>query len=195
MVSNTLFVAFVAFSATPLGVHSLWPIPRSLSSGSTGLKLSNGFSIQLQGNLSQSAPTDLKDAIQRTLYQLKHDRLERLIVGGASADATNIAKAKQLRVLHVNLASVSKHSLSISQNANLPIGMRDESYTLHVPADGSPSVLSANTTLGLFRGLTTFSQLWYTSGKTIYTVEAPITIWDAPAYVRTSVLGPSPATH
>jgi len=190
MISNTLFVAFLALVATP--VHSLWPIPRTLDSGSKGLKLANGFAIQLQGQLVHSAPADLKDAVTRTVFQLKNDKLERLVVGGASVDATKIASAKQLSLLIVTLASNPKKALSITDNANLPLGMRDESYTLHVPADGTPSVLTADTTLGLFRGLTTFSQLWYTSGKTIYTVEAPFTIRDKPAYVR-SLLGPSPS--
>jgi hexosaminidase len=192
MVPNALFVAFVALLAAPLGVHSLWPIPRTLSSGSEGLKLAHGFAIQFQGSLSHHAPADLKAAVSRTLYQLKHDGLERLVIGRAGADTEKIAKARQLNVLKVELvASASNNIPGITQNANLPIGMRDEAYTLHVPADGSPSVLTANSTLGLFRGLTTFSQLWYTSGSTIYTVEAPITIWDKPAYVRVNILGSS----
>ena len=44
-------------------------------------------------------------------------------------------------------------------------------------------MLSANTTLGLFRGLTTFGQLWYDWDGTTYTLEAPINIVDSPAYV------------
>jgi hypothetical protein len=55
---------------------------------------------------------------------------------------------------------------------------------LHVPSDGSPATLSANSTLGLLRGLTTFEQLWYDlDGAATYTLEAPITISDAPAFV------------
>lgn len=34
---------------------------------------------------------------------------------------------------------------------------------LSVPDDGSDASLTANTGLGLLRGLTTFEQLWYTS--------------------------------
>ena len=53
-----------------------------------------------------------------------------------------------------------------------------------MPADGSSAILIANSTLGLFRGLTTFEQLWYYFDGDIYTLEAPVQISDAPAYVR-----------
>ncbi|EJU02943.1 N-acetylhexosaminidase [Dacryopinax primogenitus] len=58
-------------------------------------------------------------------------------------------------------------------------------------------MLQANTTLGLFRGLTTFTQLWYSTGgvastypyasffpgaSMVYTVQAPVMITDSPAY-------------
>jgi hexosaminidase len=71
---------------------------------------------------------------------------------------------------------------SIAVEATAQLGSRDESYSLTVPADGSTAVLKANSTLGLFRGLTTFSQLWYTSGDSIYTLQAPIQIDDSPAF-------------
>lgn len=60
---------------------------------------------------------------------------------------------------------------------------RDESYTLTVPSTGDAATLSANTTLGLLRGLTTFSQLWYYWDGAYYTLSAPIHIADAPAFV------------
>ncbi|KAH7928429.1 glycoside hydrolase family 20 protein [Leucogyrophana mollusca] len=59
---------------------------------------------------------------------------------------------------------------------------RNEAYSLSVPSDGSAATLKANSTLGLFRGLTTFSQLWYEYDGAIYTPEAPIDISDWPVY-------------
>jgi hypothetical protein len=82
----------------------------------------------------------------------------------------------------------SKDSRTIAAGAITPLGTRDEAYTLNIPSDGSPATLSANSTLGLFRGLTTFSQIWYTHGSSIYTVEAPISISDSPAFVRRSLI-------
>ena len=63
-----------------------------------------------------------------------------------------------------------------------PLGSRDESYTLSVPADGRPATLSANTTLGLLRGLSTFQQLWFAHGSETYMLGAPLSIADAPAF-------------
>ncbi|KAF5343340.1 hypothetical protein D9758_014183 [Tetrapyrgos nigripes] len=57
-----------------------------------------------------------------------------------------------------------------------------EGFSLTVPPDGSQAELKANPTLGLFKGLTTFSQLWYDLDGIAYTVEAPIAIMDEPAY-------------
>ncbi|EGN98182.1 glycoside hydrolase family 20 protein [Serpula lacrymans var. lacrymans S7.3] len=59
---------------------------------------------------------------------------------------------------------------------------RDEAYSLSVPSDGSAAILKANSSLGLFRGLTTFSQLWYEYDGTTYNPEAPIEITDWPLY-------------
>jgi hexosaminidase len=57
-----------------------------------------------------------------------------------------------------------------------------EGYSLTVPGDGSAAGIKANSTLGLFRGLATFSQLFYYLNDVIYTVEAPISITDSPVY-------------
>lgn len=165
----------------PSQVVSLWPIPRSLQSGTSALKLSSGFHISLAGDLAGHAPADLVQAIARTQGYLKNDKLERLVVGGASADASAIANAKQLSGLSVQLTGKTVNN--IATESTLALGSRNEEYTLTVPADGSTAVLKANSTLGLFRGLTTFEQLWYTSGSSIYTVQAPIQIADKPAYV------------
>jgi len=157
-------------------VHALWPLPRSITTGSTGLVLSPAFGIEVEGPY----PSDLQSAVARTLSYIRNDNHERLVVGGGSVDAAAIESAKKLRSLVVS----SKDSKPIAAEARAPLGTRDEAYTLDVPSDGSPATLSANSTLGLFRGLTTFSQLWYTYDSAIYTVEAPISISDSPAFVR-----------
>ena len=176
-------VVFLALA--PLGgVFGLWPLPRSLSTGSTGLKLSPIFDIHLN---VQHAPTDLRDAVSRTKSHLKNDQHGRLVVGRGSSDSSAIQHAKSLSSLQVSLvrgASVR----SIAEEARREIGTRSEEYTLHVPADGSPATLTANSTLGLYRGLTTFEQVWFQSSGHTYTVEAPIAITDSPAYVRPSGL-------
>jgi hexosaminidase len=85
----------------------------------------------------------------------------------------------------------------IAVEARDKIGEREEGYWLDVPGDGSGAVLRANSTLGLFRGLNTFAQLWWSydyrddaldhdgdrDGVVVYTLSAPVAIQDSPAYV------------
>ena len=72
----------------------------------------------------------------------------------------------------------------IEVEARMPLGTRDEGYSLVVPADGSHAVLRANSTLGLFRGLNTFTQLWFTVQGIVYMLGVPVEIQDSPVYVR-----------
>jgi hexosaminidase len=157
-------------------VEGLWPLPRSITNGSTGLVLSPTFEIEVNGPY----PDDLQSAVARILEYIKNDNHERLVVGRGSVDSAAIKSANTLPSLVV----FSHDSKTIAVEARAPLGTRDEAYTLDVPSDGSPATLCANSTLGLFRGLTTFSQIWYTYGSNIYTVEAPISISDSPAFVR-----------
>jgi hexosaminidase len=114
--------------------------------------------------------------------------LERLVIGRGANDASAIKSAKQLSSLTVSLTSTNGKVLSISEEAMGLLESRDEAYSLTVPGDGSAASLTANSTLGLFRGLTTFGQLWYEYGGATYTLEAPIKIHDAPTYVRFRIL-------
>ncbi|KDQ16047.1 glycoside hydrolase family 20 protein [Botryobasidium botryosum FD-172 SS1] len=175
MVRATLAVVALVALVYPSSVAGLWPLPRSLQTGSQALTLSSSFSI----DSAFTAPDDLKSAISRTLDYVRKDKHERLVVGRGSADASKIKSAPSLNKLSLQLES--KTPLSIAQEAIKPFESRDESYTLTVPVNGD-AILRANSTLGLFRGLTTFTQLWYTAGDAVYTIEAPITITDKPAY-------------
>ncbi len=59
----------------------------------------------------------------------------------------------------------------------------DESYTLELNEQGNVT-LTANTSIGLARGLTTFTQLYYihSNGKDAYTPLAPVKIFDEPKF-------------
>ena len=101
---------------------------------------------------------------------------------GASSKGI-VSRAKALRTLQLKYSGQGKPK-SISEEAIAAIDTRDEAYTLTVPGDGSDAVLTASSSLGLFRGLTTFGQIWYDLDGTSYTLQAPISIKDSPAYVR-----------
>ncbi|KAI0076763.1 N-acetylhexosaminidase [Panus rudis PR-1116 ss-1] len=172
-------LAAVVIAATLSPADALWPQPRSLQAGSGALKLSKGFDINLSG--IHNAPSDLRDAVSRTKSFLKNDKLERLVVGRGDADKAIVSKGKTLNKLNLQLGN-GANVQSITAEAQKPIGSRDEAYTLTLPDDGSAATISANSTLGLLRGLTTFTQLWYESDGTTYALDVPIQIQDSPAY-------------
>ncbi|KAL4249823.1 Beta-hexosaminidase [Abortiporus biennis] len=176
ILSTVLLLSTVLFSV-PTG--AVWPQPRNLQSGSSAVKLSNGFDISLTG--IHNPPSDLVDAVSRTKTLLKNDKLERLVVGRGAADSALVSKAKSLSKLTVSLEKGAAAN-SITSEAQKPIGSREESYSLTVPSDGTPATLTANSTLGLLRGLTTFGQLWYESGGSTYALDVPIHIDDSPAF-------------
>ncbi|KAI0036190.1 N-acetylhexosaminidase [Vararia minispora EC-137] len=175
MVKASLFLA-AAFVVTP--ALALWPQPRNLQTGSSALKLASSFHIT---TTIHNAPKDLHDAISRTSSFLKTDKLGRLVVGRGSSDAAVVSRARALPSLTLSLSKGAKIN-SIAAEAHKALDSRDEAYMLHVPADGSGATMTANTTLGLFRGLTTFSQMWYAYGGDTYTIDAPWIIQDSPAY-------------
>lgn len=160
---------------------ALWPLPRQISTGTTALKLSPGFNINLSG--VKHAPKDLTDAVERTKSFLRNDKLQALVVDRGASSAGAVQAAKSLKSLTISLVTSSPVK-SISEEAVAPLESRVDAYTLIVPADGSDAVLQANSTLGLLRGLTTFGQLWYDLRGNTYTLEAPFSIVDSPAYVR-----------
>ncbi|CAL1713581.1 unnamed protein product [Somion occarium] len=172
---SSLLLAVVLATLPP--AHALWPQPRNLRTGSDKLKLSDDFKIHLEAHV----PQDMLDAISRTEDFLKKDHLQRLIVGRGSSDTNALTNAKSLSELDLYLESGADAN-SITTEAQKPIESRDEAYTLNVPNDGSPANITASSTLGLLRGLTTFTQLWYEVDGTIYAADVPIYTHDSPAY-------------
>ena len=128
------------------------------------------------------------------------DKLARLDPTRGAADRPAVDGANSLPELVLRLegdGAPERPVKCIADEAREPLGTREEYYSLGVPADGSKAVLSAASTLGLFRGLNTFAQLWYSwddgagagdadggGGSTVYMLMAPVMIQDWPAYVR-----------
>ena len=175
-----LLVVGTAVVAPRNGVQALWPIPKSLETGTTFLTLAHSFDIK---HTISHPPKDLLDAISRTKSYIHNDKLQRLVVGRGANDSAAVSHAKSLPVLSVSLANGSA-ALPIAAEAIKPLAERSEGYSLTVPSDGSPATLTARTTLGLLRGLTTFEQLWYDLNGATYSFQAPVKIVDdVPAFV------------
>ncbi|THH17264.1 hypothetical protein EW146_g3514 [Bondarzewia mesenterica] len=158
--------------------YALWPQPRVLQTGSNALVLSPSFNIHLS---VPNTPSDLSDAVSRAKSYLQSDKLARLVVGRGAVDVSAVSKARSLSNLTLQYTASGKPR-SLSEEASAKLGGRDEAYTLSVPADGSGAVISANSTLGLYRGLTTFGQLWYYWDGVTYAISTPVQIEDSPAY-------------
>lgn len=191
-----LAIALVPFALCIQLAAGLWPMPTNLKTGTTPLRLSSSFAIDVHVS---NAPSDLSDAVARTKAFLVQDKLQRLVVGRGASDAQGVQAAKTLSTLSVSIVG-SRPVQSISKEAILDLSERSEAYSLTVPSDGSEAKLTAESTLGLLRGfylhifiafsnslyqsgLTTFSQLWYQLQNTIYTMQAPVAITnDSPAY-------------
>jgi hexosaminidase len=180
----------IAFAAVLPSTFALWPLPTGLSQGTTPLRLAKGFDIKIA---IPNAPADLVAAVSRAKGFLATDKLQALVIDRGASSASAVAKAKTLPSLTLSLVATPKGGSvkSISAEAVAPIENRVEGYTLTVPADGSGAVLKANSTLGLFRGLTTFGQLWYELEGSTYSLSAPIQISDAPVYVCACSISPS----
>ncbi|EIN12307.1 N-acetylhexosaminidase [Punctularia strigosozonata HHB-11173 SS5] len=158
--------------------HALWPLPTRIQTGSTPLRLSAAFAIRVA---VPHAPADLQAAVKRTESYLWTDNLGRLVPDRGASDAAAVSRARELTTLTVALRAGAGVA-SVSEEAIKDLEARDDAYALAIPAGGGTATLTANTTLGLFRGLTTFGQLWYTVDGMVYTLEAPIAIQDAPEF-------------
>jgi hexosaminidase len=176
---NAAFIVAIASVLFASPARALWPQPRNLQTGQSALQLSPSFDITLS---VPKAPSDLQDAVTRTKSFLLTDNFARLVVGRGAGDVKAASGAPKLKLLQLILSTGAQVE-AITTEARKALGDRNEAYTLAVPADGSSATLTANTTLGLLRGLTTFTQLWYTYNNMTYTIRAPISIKDSPAYV------------
>jgi hexosaminidase len=183
-----LFTPFLAFSCLFHFASALWPMPRSFQTGTTLLKLASNFDIKVS-DIPQ-APQDLNDAISRTMSRLHTDQLQRLIVGRGANDSAALTHAPSLAGLTLALTPNSPPIKSIMEETTKEITERSESYSLTIPdKDQGVATLTANSSLGLLRGMATFEQLWYQVSGTVYSYQAPVEITnDSPAYVRVPIM-------
>ena len=152
---------------TPLRVL---PIPPYFvnGEGKTPICLAQDFSIRVEGN---TAPDDLKAAIRRTeksLVSMRHRYLsvqrgrEFFGKGNSTGDIAGCRYELGSLVLYLTDEEATKSVPSIFDSAIRPVEDRPEleTYSLAIPLR-EPAHIKAKTALGLFRGLTTFEQLFY----------------------------------
>lgn len=166
----------------------LWPMPVNITTGNTTLVVAGPVTFT-----ATTPSADLTAAFGRFTAQIfKHaspaasaDVIAKLRSNGAVTAET--AAAEEVLGAAATLSTVT---VSVA-NVNVPLQLGvDESYTLVIPADGSPATLTAATVYGAYMGLQTFSQLvvWNASLKQYTVPTAPVTISDAPRFAWRGVL-------
>jgi hexosaminidase len=156
-----------AASSPPPIPSSVWPQPVNISTGSTQLPIATGFTL----SCASACPAPLPAALARYAALL--------FIGGAPAFSDS---------------GPALPALTITVTADVDLSpTADESYTLSVPADGSPASLTAATQWGALRGLESFLQLVVWAGPdadagTYAVTSAPVVITDSPRFTHRGVL-------
>jgi len=154
---------------------SILPKPISVSNGSTTVFVGKGFAFS-----ASTASPDLDAAFAR--YQA-------IIFPHAWSQSVETLRHRHM-VLPAGTPTLTSLVVSVA-NVSVPLQLGvDESYTLSIPADGSPATLTAATVYGAYHGLETFSQVArFDFDMEAYTVSfAPLAIKDAPAFAYRGIL-------
>ncbi|XP_051140174.1 beta-hexosaminidase 3 [Andrographis paniculata] len=156
-------------------VLNIWPMPASVNYGDGRLHFSPELQLKTEGSRFDDGSGILEDAFSRTVD----------IIRGSHAVENNLPKIESslaLKGIHVVIASPSDE---------LQHGI-NESYSLQVPAKGSPlyAHIEAETVYGALHALQTFSQLCHFDIKSrgILVHHVPLTIVDQPRFPYRGVL-------
>ncbi|OCK94282.1 glycoside hydrolase family 20 protein [Cenococcum geophilum 1.58] len=171
---------------------ALWPIPSSYSSGSTVLWIGSDVKVTYNGandtsthsyggNTTSGAPLTsqiVQFAIQRTYSTIFEKNFVPWKFHPRNSDFEPSTDNKNL-VTSITLEQL----VADPPNVVKPLaGEVDESYTLSLTEDGAATI-TANSSIGIARGLTTFTQLFFKhSNGGAYTTLAPVEISDSPKF-------------
>ncbi|KAI6547175.1 hypothetical protein MCOR03_011477 [Pyricularia oryzae] len=195
-----LFKTWLSFLllASSEPVSALWPAPRSYSKGKTALFINQQIQVTYNGQpmpymfgyepISIDSKEIVKGGVSRSLGSIfrrnlipwklvpknKIDEFEPPL-GGKSTSVTSLV--------------ITQTSQDQPKTFKALAGEVDESYSLTIDKEGRAK-LSAKSSIGILRGLETFSQLFYqhSTGTCWYTPYAPVSIDDAPLYPHRGIL-------
>lgn len=198
---TTLLLPLLAVS-----VEAIWPLPSQYQHGDAILWIKQGeFSVAYNapGQVSHSSllghwplffthqaqqphrrhgsgsdtPPNIASAIDRTTDTLFN---KNFVPWKFHPRLSNFEPALDSSSVFVKSVTLQQHHPDPSYNAS---GTVDESYILDMTRDGNVKI-SANSSVGLTYGLTSFTQLFYkhSSNGNVYTDKAPVLIADAPKF-------------
>ena len=167
LVSSLLVLS--ARASAPVIPSEIWPQPVSMSEGMGLLRIAPGFSISCN-----NCPAPLPAAIDRYTKSI-------ILFAGPAAIPDDGGSDIQLSSLQIVVSAV----------ADLAYGV-NESYSLTVPADGTPATIAAPNQWGALRGLESFAQLVVWQGPddaSSYLIRnAPVKVYDSPRFPVRGVL-------
>lgn len=184
-------------------VSALWPIPSQYSSGDSVLWIDGN--VEVNYNLNSEVCLD-KKRWQKLQTDICVKKDSNPFAYSPSQDIVNIAVQRTLITIfqqnfvpwkfnprNTNYEPTQNgeqciRSITLQQNAADPTNITkatssvDESYTLSVPLSGEVTI-TANSSIGISYGLTTFSQLFFQHSQGgVYTKLAPVEIYDKPMF-------------
>jgi hexosaminidase len=185
-------------AATP--VLGIWPIPESISTGEETLWINSDIRVTYNGQeLSHGYPTEPKGdafsgkrivegAVARTLTAILEENFvpwmlyERL----ALEETEPALDGGKTFITHL---AILQNGTDTAKTFKALAGEVDESYSLSVDSNGEARI-RAVTSIGVLRGLETFSQLFFqhSAGTEIYTNLVPVEITDKPQYDHRGIL-------
>ncbi|BEJ11092.1 hypothetical protein CspHIS471_0105140 [Cutaneotrichosporon sp. HIS471] len=191
---------FLALAATAAAELRVVPEPTSHSEGNTTLCLHPSFKIKIEGG----SAADLSEAAKTV-----QDRLSSAPLYLSPTHGSEFSCGGELRSLVLRFTGPAK-PIAVHAQERLEKRIENEAYTLSMPVNG-PAVITAQTSIGLYRGLTTFENLLYSAlpgpnngdnghhgnghkdkrgnaKKQVYAPFAPYEIKDRPAFGWRAVL-------
>ncbi|KAJ4159899.1 uncharacterized protein LMH87_007836 [Akanthomyces muscarius] len=166
-------------------VRAIWPIPSEISTGHDVLFLSPDIRVTLNGaplspitsrTTTNTTTTLIPDAVARTLDAVFKHGLVPWMLHDANSDYEPAPSSGTATITSLALKKTGKDPCRPT------FEKMDESYALNLTSAGAATI-TAKTSVGILRGLETFTQLFYqhSSSDGIYTNLAPVSIADAPA--------------
>ncbi|KAF5135058.1 Beta-hexosaminidase [Metarhizium anisopliae] len=188
---NNAIIAVAALAAFR-PVDAIWPVPQQISTGQDVLFVDKSIQVTYNGEpVSHDGAGETKespssssqvvhDAVARSLTAIFEHGLVPWMLNPPGSDFEPALDDGAGKVTSLTITQTGEDNATVFK----PLaGQVDESYSLHLDANGEASI-EAVTSTGLVRGLESFTQLFFkhSSGDAFYTKQAPVSIQDAPRF-------------
>ena len=202
MLLQLVGLACISLAIAQNATVNLLPLPKQYTNGTIPICIADDFKVTVT---SPNPPPDLNDAIGRMTSRLWNNRHEYLSVtfGAEFFPDRSRPCTAWLHTLEVSVTGNSSQAIGEAVLEEPEDRMLLEGYNLTLPTKGSATLTSINA-LGVFRGLSTFEDMWFylapqgqngntlgrrwSNGEALYAPFAPYTVEDWPTFPWRSFL-------